>query len=110
MMVVTIRNDRGNGEGSDCVPGRKATFGEVRASIVKKSIVKGSARRNRDWAFPLRDCFESYIDDLAVNERLAREQARVHLIRIMTDITRCEEGKWNESRLGRSDCAVEAVI
>ena len=91
MMVISIRDDSRDREGADRMTGWKAAFGEVRLPIVKKSVVERAARWNGDRALALRDHLQSDIDDLAVNECLASEQTRVHLICVMTNVTRREE-------------------
>src|SRR5579872_555191 len=105
MMVITVRNDGRDRKGADSMPRREAAFRKVGFPIVEKCVVEGATGRNRDWALALRDCFQSDIDDFAVNERFSRKQAGVHLIRIVTYVTCGEQRKRNECRLGRRDGA-----
>ncbi len=87
--------------------GGEASFGKVRFAIVEECVVEWAARWDTDWAFALRDCFQCDIDDFAIDVRFTREQARVHLIRIVTNVTRGKKRQGDQCSFGRRDRSIE---
>ncbi len=108
--VVPRRNHRGYGKGASSMPGWKTAAFEGRFAARKKSVIKGSAGGDIRGTLSACNSFDREIYHRAVGISFSSKQCRAHLVRVVPDIARDHQGRWQEYHLRTCNRGVEGVV